>query len=635
MVTEGKNQRLYSMYSRVGFVLFGVYALATLSILFLIFPTRPRLAALLMSLWGMATLFPACVFISLGLVFSSDHRLEWHTSRIVQYLVGTRGLVVAVFVSFFAAILMIQFVFFGRSIIPDEEAYLFQAKTYLLGRIAMPVPPGAESISRSWMIMNWIWTTRYLWGHSVLLSVGMLVGSPYVSTVLMAICSLVLLYLIGIRTASKEEATIAVLLMGTSPWFWFISGTLFSNVSMLFLLILFIYGWLRLQERPRVPLGASLGLCLGWAFTVRPLTAVCFALPFAFIAITMVWKEPRKWLPPIIGLLSGGLAVMALLMFYNTLVTGDPFTFPFLYYSMTERLGFGERASGTFTPAIAMLNSAKALFLINMWLFGWPISLLPAVAIVAGHVVFRLRKNSGTRNWLNVFSNWNSWDTLWIAIMLTVCCGHFFYCWSLVVVTIPIYYYELLIPLCLLSAKGLMNFHRMFACKGSRWSLFVPVLCVASFLSSVLFFVPIRAAHLRDRYDIFKTPLEADAGQELTQKKALIFVDMRRPDLPSIQPLPWPSPRLDDKLLFVFLKDDAANEDVVRAFPDRTPYLMKSCNSQFRPQFVKRLPSDEPLNDPDIRSAARVKYFDGKIDRSQPPPATIRLLKLFNMRPDL
>ena len=619
-------------YLKRGLILFAVYTFGTFLTLLLVFKAAPRLAAVVLSLWGIATLFPATVLISLGLIFASDQGLDKCIHRKVNFI-RHYGLFVSLMVSFLAIMILIEFVFFASPFTIDEEAYLFQAKTYLLGRIVMPVPPAAESINIFFMIINWIWTTRYLWGHPVLLSVGMLVGSPYVATVLMALSSLVLLYLIGIRTASKEEATIAVFLMGTSPWFWFISGTLLSSVSMLFLLLLFIYGWLRLQDRPRVLLGTALGLCLGWAFTVRPLTAVCFGLPFAIMAIHKVWNEPRRWLPAIVGLLSGWSAIMIMVIIYNTLVTGDPFTFPYLYYNNgAERLGFGERASGTFTPFTALLNLGKSVFLVNMWLFGWPISLLPVIGLVSGHLIYRLGGNSGLGHWLTFFSSRNSWDTVWISIIFSVSCGYFFFCWSLLIVTIPIYYYELLIPLCLLSAKGLMNFHTLFSSISSRWRLFVPVFCTVSLISSVLFFVPVRAANTRDR--IFTIPIEVNAAHKLTDKKALIFVDLREPDLRPIPPLPYPSPRLDDQLLFLFFRDDETNELAMRAFSDRIPYLMKSCDRQYRPQAVIRLPIDEPPSDPDIITSARVKLYYGKIDRSQPPPATAYLLKLLGLHQD-
>lgn len=629
--TEREDKKLQT-YSRVGLFFLGVYTLGIFAIVLQVFPTHPRLASLLLSLWGIAALFPATVFLSVGLVASSQ-MLDKGIHKIIN-LIRNYGLFVSLIVSFLAIISTILFVFYANTFYYDEEAYLFQAKTYLLGRVVMPVPVVPESIGKPGMIMNWIWTTQYLWGHPVLLSVGMLVGSPYVSTVLMAIGSLVLLYVIGIRTASKEEATLAVILMGTSPWFWFVSGTFLSHISMLFLLLVFVYGWLRLQDRPGLLLGTALGLCLGWAFTVRPLTAICFAVPFGLVAVTKVWHEPRRWLFTVAGLLSGWIAIIVMVMFYNTLVTGDPLTFPLLYYTNAARLGFGERASGTFTPFTALLNLAKNVFLVNMWLFGWPISLLPSITFVTGRLINKLPKKSGKINWLGISNNWNSWDTIWIALIFSIAGGYFFYYWGGATLTIPRFYYELLIPLCLLSAKGLMNVHRLFSDMNHRWRLLVPVFCIASFLCSIIFFVPVRAAHLRKRCDPITIRVQIELADELRERKALIFVECEQPNSLQFFTLPWPSPKLDDQMLFVFLRDDATNESAIRAFPDRIPYLMECCDRQFRQNSVKRLPIVELSNVPDIKKAERTTCSRGKIDLVQPPPATVYLLKLLGLYQD-
>lgn len=202
----------------------------------------------------------------------------------------------------------------------------------------------------------------------------------------------------------------------------------------------------------------------------------------------------------------------------------------------------------------------------------------------------------------------------------------------------PLYYYELLTPLCLLSAKGIVGFNQFVSRMGSPWQRFVPVFCMVSFLASVVFFVPIRGAHLRDWFKGFTVPLEIYLGDQLgdqwRDKRALFFVEIREPDLPP-RPLPWPSPDLNDQMLFVPLRDDETNKAAIRAFADRTPFLMKSCDRQLRPQYIKSLPAGDPLNDPDVKSAVRVKRFRGKIDRTDPPPMTVFLLTLLGLRHDL
>lgn len=210
-------------------------------------------------------------------------------------------------------------------------------------------------------------------------------------------------------------------------------------------------------------------------------------------------------------------------------------------------------------------------------------------------------------------------------------CGYFLYCWSISIFTIPIYYYELLIPLCLLSAKGIISFSRLFADRGSPWQRLVPVLSTISLIGAMFFFIPVRVLHLTHWQTANLRSLEAYVADQSDGMKALVFMELREPDFPPGY-LPWPSPRLDDPMLFVLLRDDKTNEAAIRAFPDRTPFLMKRCDRHLRPQYVKKLPFEEPLKDPDMKDAVRTHHFRGKIDRSDPPPMTVFLLNLLGLR---
>ncbi|MFA6222288.1 MAG: glycosyltransferase family 39 protein [Desulfomonilaceae bacterium] len=600
-------------YFIFGAVFFGLYIVGLVLILTYVFPVRPRFASILCSIWDVVTLLPSTLFFSIWLISTFSGRFNKSIDNLSKLSIGNKTVIVCLTLSAVIIISLIVFVFQGQPAVDDEEAYLFQAKTYLTGRLVLPVPLAPNSISRTFMIINWCWTTRYLWGHPIILAIGMVVGSPYIITVLMALGSILLLYLVGCQTTSKKEATIAAILMGLSPFFLFVSATLLTGVSMLFLLLLFILGWFHLEKCPRVLLALGMGFCLGWAFTIRPLTAILFGVPFAVMAMCKTWYDPKNWLPPSLSLALGGGMVLLSVFAYNELVTGNPLTFPHFYYNPMERLGFGQRTNGLFTPFHALINLFKSLILVNSWLFGWPISLLPIGAVMSLRGIMTFGPTTNFTSTWSFDLSWKSSDTLWVAIIFSVCFGYFFYCWSLSILTMPIYYYELLIPLCLLSAKSLMVLHTFFSnTKLSQLRTFVPVFCGLSFIGSFLFFIPFKAVHMRETYKSYRAPIELACSS--IKEKALVYVGIRKPSRAPMQSLPYPSPELDDKILFVFLKDDYTNKEANKVFADRTPYLLYY-DKDTETYTMQKLPKSNPFDQINLRDNIRQEKISGKIVR--------------------
>lgn len=579
-----------------------------------------------MSLWGIVVLFPCTLLLSVGIALSNRTNLGkiiLHTKNFVMRW----GLVISSLLSLLAILIIIEYLFKCLPSGYDENVYLFQAKTYLTGNLFLPVPPAPESISRSFMIMNWIWTVKYLWGHPAILSIGLLVGSPYFATVFMALASLFLLYSITNQIYSRRVATLATLLMGTSPWFWFVSGTLLTHVSMLFLQLLFIYWWLILERNQSLTLGAILGVCLGWAFTVRPLTAVCFGTPFVGLGIIYLYKQPRRWFLPAVGFVLGGGVVLILLLVYNTLVTGDPFTVPFLYYNALERPGFGESNYGTFTPLMAMSDLAKNVYLMNMWLMGWPISLLPLIGYLIGQSIYYIKSFPKKPPQYDLAINWSSWDTFWIFLVITHCFGYFFYARAVVATTMPLYYYELLIPLVILSARGLIYLHKLASQKIAAGERLIPTFISLSVITSILFFVPFRAQDFIQRHDTFFKPV--NLAVKLVSEKAIVFVG--KTAYP-VEIIPYPSPVLDDKLLFVSLRNQKDYKKALKAFPERSPYIVFYDN-QSADYVLKKMDPDAELTQYELSHCVKMNFDMGKIDETAPPPFTVFFLKLlgFNL----
>jgi hypothetical protein len=528
-------------------------------------------------LWKLAALLPAIVCLSIWVVSRYGARLDNLIERATAGLSGCRGLIFFSALSLLVIVLLVIFSFEARPIVDDEIAYLFQAKTYLTGHLYLPSPPAADSIKRTFMIVAPVWTTKYLWGHPFILAVGLFVGSPYVATIGMSVASLALLYLVGLRTATRKEASLAVAFMGLSPWFWFTSATLLSHVSMLFLLLLFLWGWFYLEANPKALPAIGLGFCLAWAITIRPLTTIAWCLPFGFLLAKHMIKEPRKWAGASLGFLIGGGVIFGAILYYNHLVTGNALTLPFSYYSPDEKMGFGFvtptgelRPFYDHTPMKGIVNAAIVIVKMNSWFLGWPISLLPFL----GLVIARSLGQSTTQQSASYDAGiaWKSTDTLWVSIILCVFAAHLVYYSPGISETGPFYYYELLVPLCFLAAKGLLTLYETAV----RWGYmqvarFISVFVVLSTVGSLWFFVPEKAMHINSTYSQALLPYQM--SEKSIDGKALVFVGYRRP--PGwLLCLPYPSLDLNDRILFVHTRGKKIDTGSMRTFPDRTPYLL-------------------------------------------------------------
>jgi len=279
-------------------------------------------------------------------------------------------------------------VFRGTPIVDDEATYRMQAELLASGRVMdPPVPPEQQWHREPFTIFTRRGTTgKYLFGAPLLQVPGVWLGFPALSHVLLAALTLWLLMAQVRRAglvaslerpeadAAERVPLLAGLLLALSPGFVFTTATLQSQAGALCCLALLV--WARERGGLRFGLlgGAALGLCLA----TRPQVAVpCVAM----LVLVSVRKDPKFWL----GAVLGALPWVALIAGYNQLVTGDPWTLPGTFYS-DERYGFGRMESvGGYehTPLKGLLLTLSALWRLNSWGLGWPLSLLGPLAWLA------------------------------------------------------------------------------------------------------------------------------------------------------------------------------------------------------------------------------------------------------------
>jgi hypothetical protein len=410
-------------------------------------------------LWKVFLLFPA----SLCFAWFLSARRYWPKAL---NLSSRRS--VPVVISLVAVVLLILTIngLLQRTEVTDDElTYDLQAKILLAGKLYI-TPPVEGSFNNVFLLPGDKMTGKYNLGHPLVLAAGMALGSPYVLPVLFGGLLILLMHSINmVLFKDRRQAFVASLLLMISPFFYFTGATRLSHTTTAFFLTLFMFLFLKLRENApgqvrTLIFSLAAGLAAGLAFNVRPLTAVGFLFPFLILTTTdFVRKKGRSSLKYVfIG--AGFLVMVAFTLWYNRQITGSYVRFPFVQYDSGEQL-FGAR----YHPVQALSNLAMNAAKMNFFLFGLPLSLFFFFIYV-----FKRKKSEA--------------DKLCFGIIGSFCFFYLFYYGPGVSDTGPLYYYELLIPLVTLSARGLLWVHDLLKAVAPKWRTYAANFLMVSILIS-------------------------------------------------------------------------------------------------------------------------------------------------------
>jgi len=360
-----------------------------------------------------------------------------------------------------------RFVFLDSSFTTDENSYMFQARLFLDGAVARPLPPAPVLFQHEMIILDerYGWLSRYSPGHPLWLMPGVALGVPRLMSALAA--ALGMYWITGVALRLRWPMFGVGFLLLVSPWFLFMHGTLLSHTSGFAMTCLTIWGLVSWMTGGSVRYAAWAGVGWGALYLIRPYTGLLLALPFGLAAlIHLAVRRDRN-----AGLGCAVFAVVsalggALYLAYNACVTGDPFLATYLVYDSSDALGFGLRHT-TGTPiehtwrrGLEFMLARVAL--LHRWLWGFPGSLTLAAGLL----------------WIG----WRwAWSLLWLSGALIVWLGYvLFYAHTLDNIG-PYYYFETL-PLLVLGAGSGMA--RLW-CGCARWPRarglvagFLALLCV-------------------------------------------------------------------------------------------------------------------------------------------------------------
>ena len=207
-----------------------------------------------------------------------------------------------------------------RGLLHDELAYVLQAKLFASGRWTAPAPPMPEFFAQPHVLNDPVVASKYPPGHSLLLALGELFGTPALVVAALSVLRGALAFAIARRLTNGAIAlgTGMLLLHGQSLYF---GASFFSETTTGAMLLLAWYALLRWWKEGGRGWMALVAFAVGWCAITRPFSAALFALPIAFVVLRGLVRT-RRWRELGVGLVVG-TAVLAVLPLWSARTTGD------------------------------------------------------------------------------------------------------------------------------------------------------------------------------------------------------------------------------------------------------------------------------------------------------------------------
>ncbi len=434
-------------------------------------------------------------------------------------------------VSLTATAYIAYYVYHHMPHVEDEVSQCFQAKIFASGQLWAPEPEHPEFFKKinSTVFYQGRVFSQYPYGHSLMLSLGYLLGVPWLIAPVVSSLSLIVIMLIYRELYGADSPSLIPILCISSPYFLFLAGSYMNHTTCLLFISVFLLFFFKALRMARTCHFAFSALFLGFAFCTRPLTAIFIALPFIVYLAICSRHGVKVRAAHVIVFLVVLICICATLLIYNYLIIGS---FTPMISTISERelslekfghdrfraIGFGKNVGsfGGHTPQRALYNTNVNLGNLMVQLYGWPVFFTLSFILIPFLTV-----------------RWKRWDWLLLIGILALPIGYFFY-FHYGHSFGPRYWFEALPLILILTARGIQKLAYIIEVRQIS-----PSYCRACAYALVGFLVFINLASwvpsLPDKqpypyfYFSFR-PAIRDTIQKTGIRNALIFIRQRDPD---------------------------------------------------------------------------------------------------------
>ncbi|MBK5097596.1 MAG: hypothetical protein JJE01_07425 [Gemmatimonadetes bacterium] len=225
----------------------------------------------------------------------------------------------------------------------DEAAYELQAEIFAHGRWSLATPEPSEFFEQTHVLIEPTLASKYPPGHSLLMSLGAMVGAVSLVSLLLTAVAGTLVYSLAVRVAGGSVGLLTWAIWTTSAQNLYWRASMFSELTTSAAILMAWWLVLRWRDRPgAATLGALAGV-VAWGGITRPLTMLALSLPIAWIVMRFAIRE-RRWRE--LGLAAAvGFVVLGIwpAWSYGTLgsATRSPHSEYTEQYMPWDRIGFG------------------------------------------------------------------------------------------------------------------------------------------------------------------------------------------------------------------------------------------------------------------------------------------------------
>ena len=259
--------------------------------------------------------------------------------------------------------------------VPDELAYVFQAKVLASLHLTVPIPHPKEAFDFFYPSMfvdsGGRWAGIVLFGHPLALAIGELVGAVWLLPPVLGGLSILLIYRVGRQIHGAQVGVIAALLLAFSPFFQMTASNLMSHNTAVFYLLACLFLITANWKRKSLAYGLA-GLCFGLFLNTRPLTAVALVPPFGLLFLSDFFVSRGERLAIIRRSAAFAAAVLVMVgafYLYSLATTGSLHTGYGANMPLESMVGFGAKNS----VARGILNDQAQLSSLLIVLNGWPL----------------------------------------------------------------------------------------------------------------------------------------------------------------------------------------------------------------------------------------------------------------------
>lgn len=452
--------------------------------------------------------------------------------------------------------------------VPDEVAYLMQARFFAAGSLTLPAPPvpgGFETYLMSTVGDNWFAVPPPGW--PLILAIGTLVGLPWLVNPMLAGINVLLAYVLLRDLYPKLVARSSVFLLVLSPWYLFLGMSFMTHMVSLTCALGAAVGIIWSRRDGRALWAGLAGSAVGLLSMVRPLEAVAIGGLMGLWTIGVGGKRLKT--SAILAFILGTLIVGGIGLGYNAALTADPLKFPINVYTdnvfgkNSNAYGFGaDRGMGWeqdpypgHGPIDALVNSNLNTSALNTELFGWSVGSFLLVAF--GVCLGRLSRS----------------DYLMLAVIAAIYVLHFFYYFSGGPDFGARYWFLMIVPLVVFTVKGINNLaellDKQFESNGTKVYAAVMALC----LMSIVTFIPWRAIDKYRNFRGMRPDIRYLAETYKFDRSLVLIRGNKHPDYDSAMiynPLDFNA----NAAVYAWDRDPDTRKQLLNAFSDRPVWII-------------------------------------------------------------